>query len=131
MAHVQRFICLWAAGFCALSRSKFCSQCSRELQKTSCMHRSVKLLLVRDHSILTLTRSLVVVQDFIADRVQFHSSHGHSSVFHHMSLPMAWKGVGTSLPPHSERCSGREESRFHRNHCLFSTTKDSRVISAR
>lgn len=75
---------------------------STELQKTSCMRRSVKPLLVRDHSILTLTRSVVVVQDFTADRVQLHGSHGHSSVFHHISLPKAQKGAGDS-PPHTVR----------------------------
>lgn len=60
-------------------------------------HTSVKSLLIRDHSILTLIRSGVVVQNFTAGKVQLQSSHGHSSVFHHITLPMAQTGGGVFL----------------------------------
>lgn len=53
---------------------------------------------MRDHNILTLTSSVVIVQDFTAGRVQLHSSHRHSSsVFDRISLPMAQRGESVFL----------------------------------
>lgn len=98
MVHVQRFICLWTAGFCALSRSSFCRECSTELQKHLACTEVLNPCWFNNHSILTLTGSVVAVQDFTADRVQLHSSHGHSSAFHHFTNGTERSGCFPSLP---------------------------------
>lgn len=120
-------------GFCALNRGSFCS--SMELKKMPSMHRSIKSLLIRKHNILTLTRSVVVVHDFRADMIKLHSSHCHSlSILSPYCFTNTTERIGCFpfLPPQSKRCPGREESRFHRNCHLFSTTtQDSRETSVR
>lgn len=110
-------------GFCVLNSGRFCS--SVELKKIPSMHRSIKLLLIRKCNILTLTRSVVVVHDFTADMIKLHSSHYHSSsVLSSHCCPNGTEQIRCFpfFPPQSERCPGREMSRFHRNHCLSSTT---------
>lgn len=97
------FMCKdWSAsgqqGFVHWTGAGFVVNALQSCKKMSRLHRSVKSLLMRDHNILTLTSSAVVVQDFTAGRVQLHSSHRHSSsVFDRISLPMAQRGESVFL----------------------------------